>query len=112
MADQADGKIVDDVEQCGKIEDVLGDGVGGAFGPGTVAVAAEIEGVDMVVVAERLGDPVPVAGMVQGAVDENYGGLMVLAVVPELEFEAVGVEEVRDGFHGLRFLPSVPSQEL
>jgi hypothetical protein len=29
-----------------------------------------------------------------------------------LEFEAVGVEEVRDGFHSLRFLLSVPSQEL
>jgi hypothetical protein len=33
-------------------------------------------------------------------VDEDYRRLVVLAVIPELEFEAVGVEEVRDGFHG------------
>jgi hypothetical protein len=64
------------------------------------------------VVAERLGDPVPVAGVVECAMDEDYRGLVVLTVVPELEFEAVGVEEVRDGFHSLRFLLSVPSQEL
>ena len=33
--------------------------------------------------------------------NEDERGLVVLAVIPELEFEAVGVEEVRDGFHFL-----------
>ena len=100
VADQADGEIVDDVEESGEIEDVFGDSVGGAGSPAGVAVAAEVEGVDVVVAAEVAGDPVPVAGVVEGAVDEDEGGLVVGAVVPELELEAVGVEEVGDGFHG------------
>jgi hypothetical protein len=45
-------------------------------------------------------------------VDEDERGLVVLAVVPELEFEAVGVEEVGDGFHGVRFPLSVESGTL
>ena len=86
--------------------------VGCAGSPGAVAVAAEVEGVDVIVVAESLRDPVPVAGVVEGAVDEDERGLVVLAVVPELEFEAVGVEEVGDGFHGVRFPLSVESGTL
>jgi hypothetical protein len=45
-------------------------------------------------------------------VDEDERGLVVLAVVPELEFEAVGVEEVGDWFHGVRFPLSVVSGTL
>jgi len=69
VADETAGEIVNDVEQRGKIEDVFGDRVGSAFGPGAVAVAAEVQGVDVVVVGEGLGDPVPVAGVVESAVD-------------------------------------------
>ena len=100
VADEADGEIVDDVEQGGEIEDVLGDGVSGAGSPGGVAVSAEIEGVDVIVAAEVVGDPIPIAGVVEGAVNEDERGFVVGAVVPELEFEAIGVEEVGDGFHG------------
>ena len=98
MADEADGEVVDYVEQGGEVQNVFANGVGCAVGPGAVAVAAEVECVDVVVVAERLRYPVPVAGVVQGAVDQNDRGLVILAVVPELELQAVGVEEVRDGF--------------
>jgi len=79
---------------------VLGDGVSGAGSPGGVAVSAEIEGVDVIVAAEVVGDPIPIAGVVEGAVNEDERGFVVGAVVPELEFEAIGVEEVGDGFHG------------
>src|SRR6266436_7798389 len=99
MADQAERKVVDDVEERGKIEDMLGDAVGGARRPGTVAVAAQIERVDVIAVAEFLGHPIPIAGVIERAVNQNESGLAVLTVIPELEFEAVGVEEVGDGFH-------------
>src|SRR6266850_3681767 len=99
MADQAERKIVDDVEERGKIEDMLGDAVGGARRPGAIAVAAQIQRVDVIAAAEFLGHPIPIAGVVERAVDQNEGRLAVLAVIPELKFEAVGIEEVGDGFH-------------
>jgi len=64
MANEANGKIVDDVEKRGEIENVFGDGVDGAGSPGGVAVAAKVEGIDMVITAKILRDPVPHAGMV------------------------------------------------
>src|SRR5258707_4662303 len=94
MADQAERKVVDDVEERGKIEDMLGDAVGGARRPGAIAVAAQIERVDVIAVAEFLGHPIPIAGVVERAVDQNEGRLAVLAVIPELQLEAVGVVEV------------------
>src|SRR6267378_3248517 len=99
MADQAERKVVDDVEERGKIKDMLGDAVGGARRPGAVAVAAQIERVDVIAVAEFLSDPIPIASVVERAVNQNEGRLAVLTVIPELKFEAVGVEEVGDGFH-------------
>src|SRR5712672_3023476 len=99
MADQAERKIVDDVEERGEVEDMLGDAVGGARRPGAIAVAAQIERVDVITVAEFLSDPIPIAGVVERAVDQNDGRLAVLAVIPELQLEAVGVEEMGDGFH-------------
>src|SRR5713226_7317756 len=100
MADEANGEIVDDVEERGEIEDVLGHTVGGAGRPGAVAVTAQIQGVDVIALAQDARNPIPVASMVQAAVDEDQGGLGVLAVVPELQLEAVGIEEMRNGFHG------------
>src|SRR5882762_6365139 len=99
MSDQAERKVVDDVEERGEVEDMLGDAVGGARRPGAVAVAAQIERVDVVAFAEFLSDPIPIASVVERAVDQNEGRLAVLTVIPELQFEAVRVEEVGDGFH-------------
>src|SRR5262249_7756039 len=100
MADQANGEVVDHVEQSREIEDVFGQRVGRAGGPGGIAVATEVERVDVVMGAQRLRDPVPVARVVEGAVDENKGGLGVRAVVPKLQLESIGVKKVGDGFHG------------
>src|SRR4029077_12972406 len=93
MADQPDRKVVNDVEERGEIENVLGDTVSGPWGPGAVAVAAQIQGVNVIALAEDLGYPVPIARVVERAVDENKGGLAVLTVIPELQLEAVRVEE-------------------
>ncbi len=93
-------EIVDDVEERGKIENVLRHAVGGAGRPGAVAVAAQVQRVDVVVLAQDAGDPIPIASVVQAAVNENQRGFAVLAIVPELQLEPVGIEEVRDGFHG------------
>src|SRR5258708_31180169 len=101
MADQAEREVVDDVEERGEVEHMLGDAVGGSRRPSAVAVAAQIERVDVIAVAEFLSYPIPIASVVERAVNQNESGLAVLTVIPELEFEAVGIEEVRDGFHFL-----------
>ena len=99
MADEPNRKIVDDVEKRRQIENMLGNAIDGTGRPSAIAVAAQIERVYVIVLAQDLGDPVPIARMVERAVHEDQRGLAVLAVVPKLEFETVGIEEVRDGFH-------------
>ena len=101
VADNADGLAADDVDHRAHVEHVFGDGVERAGRPGAVAVAAEVEGIDVEIVAKGAGDPVPVAGVVESAVDEQERGFGVVAPVPELEFEAVGVEEVGYGFQNI-----------
>ena len=100
MADESNWEIVDDVEERGQIQNVLGDTVHRAGCPGAVAVATQIERVDMIVLAEDACDPVPIARVVERTVHQNQRGLVVLAIVPKLEFQAIGIEEVGDGFHG------------
>jgi hypothetical protein len=94
MANEARGEIIDDVKQGGEIEDVLGDSVRRSGGPSAVAVPAEIEGVDVVLPAQRVRDPIPIARVIERAVNEDERRFAVRAVVPELELEAVGVEKV------------------
>src|SRR5260370_2701039 len=103
MADQANREIINDVEERGKIEHVLGDAVGSAGGPSAVAVTAQVQRVDVVMLAQNAGDPIPVARMIKTTVNENQRRLAVLAIVPELQLEAVGIEEVRDGFPRVLF---------
>jgi hypothetical protein len=79
-------------------------------------VPAEIECVNVEVLAESPRHPVPVAGVIQAAVHQDEGRFPILSPIPELELEAVGVEKVGDGFHvvlpnsaqsaGIRQLPS------
>ena len=79
---------------------MLGDAIQGARRPGTIAVPAQVKRVHVVALAEFLGHPVPIARVVERTVHQNQGRLAVLAVIPELQLEAVGIEEVGDGFHG------------
>src|SRR5712671_5676903 len=99
MSDKADRKLVDDIEQRGKIEHMLGHAVHGARSPGAVAVSAQVERIDVVMLAQRARHPVPVARVVQAAVDEYQRGLAVLSVIPELQLQSVRVKKVRDWFH-------------
>ena len=85
-----------------QIKNMLGNAVRGARCPPAVSVAAQIEGVHVVILTQRTRDPIPTAGMVERAVNEHERWLGVLAIIPELEFQAVGVKEVRDGFQGHR----------
>jgi hypothetical protein len=71
MARQANGEIVDDVKQGGEIENVFGHRVSGAWSPAAIAMAAEVEGENVIVAAQRLRDPIPIAGVVEGAVDQD-----------------------------------------
>jgi hypothetical protein len=52
VSHEPDWKFIDDIEQRGKIEYVLCDAVHGARRPGAVAMAAEIECVNVVVLAQ------------------------------------------------------------
>lgn len=90
---------MDDVEQRGKIEHVLRNAVHGARRPGAVAVAAEIERINVVMFAQRPRYPVPVARVVQPAVDQHQCWLAVLPVIPKLQLQPVGIKEMRDWFH-------------
>jgi hypothetical protein len=94
MSDQPRGKIVDDVQQRRKIEDVFDEAVHRARGPCAIAVAAQVERVDVVTFPQRTRDPVPIAGVVQAAMDQHQRGLPILPVIPELQLQPVRIEKV------------------
>ena len=101
MPDQVNGKISNDVGQSGKIQDIFGNAVHRARRPGAVAVAAEIDGVNMEVLAQRAGHPVPIAGVIESAVHQHERGLAVLSPIPEVQLEAMRIVVVRDRFQSL-----------
>ena len=68
MADKPDGELIDDVEQGRQIENVLDEAVHCAGRPSAVPVASQIERIYVVMFAQRAGDPVPVARVIQAAV--------------------------------------------
>src|ERR1700720_490307 len=100
MADKPNRKIVDYVEERGQIENVFGNTINRTGGPSTVAVPAQIERIDVIVPTQDLGNPVPIARVVESTVHQDQRGLAVLAIIPKLQLEPVGIEEVGDGFHG------------
>jgi hypothetical protein len=61
-------------------------------------MAAQIECVHVKVIAQGLRHPVPAARVVQAPVNQNHGGFAQRAPIPELQFQTVRVEEVRDRF--------------
>ena len=105
MADKPDGELIDDVEQGRQIENVLDEAVHCAGRPGAVPVASQIERIYVVMFAQRAGDPVPVARVIQAAVNQHERRLSVLSVIPELQLQPVGVEEMRNWFHRVQATP-------
>src|SRR5258708_4957642 len=94
VAYEANRELANNVEQRGEIEDVLGDAVHGSGSPCAVAVSAQIERIDVVVLTKRARYPIPVTSVVQPAMHQHQSGLVVLAIVPELELEPVGIEKM------------------
>src|SRR5215468_1034880 len=84
MSDQANREVADDVQQHRKVKNMLSDAVHSAGRPGAVAVAAQVQGVDVIVRAQRSCHPVPAPGVVKAAVDKDKGRLPVLTKIPEL----------------------------
>lgn len=98
MADDANGFLTDNVGKHGQIEDELRHGVDSAGRPGTIAMAAKIDRVDVIIGAEGARNPVPAARVIEAAVDEQNLGVAILAVIPKLQLETIRVEEVRNRF--------------
>src|SRR5215472_9993246 len=84
MSDQANREVADDVQQHRKVKNMLSDAVHSAGRPCAVAVAAQVQGVDVIVRAQRSGYPVPAPGVVKAAMDEDQRRLAVLTEIPEL----------------------------
>src|SRR6185369_584108 len=99
MSDKADRELINDIEQRREIEYMFRDAIHGAGSPGAVAVSAQVQSVDVIMLTQGARHPVPVARVVKAAVDEHQRGLAVLAVIPELELQPVRIKEVRNWFH-------------
>jgi len=48
-------------------------------------VAAQVHCVDVILFAQCAGDPIPIAGVIEAAVNQNERRLTVLSPIPELE---------------------------
>ena len=72
MADERDGEQLQVLEQLRHVEDVVDHGVLPAARPLRIAVAAQVGGDDVELLAQFLRHPVPVAAVVPAAVDEHH----------------------------------------
>ncbi len=99
VADEGEGIAVEGLAQGGHVEDELGQAVLAADGPLAVAVAAQVDGVDGVVVLEGEGHTVPVAGVVAAAVDEEQGRVGLVAPDDVVQLESLRLVVARFGFH-------------
>jgi len=64
---------------------MLGQAVERARSPGAVAVAAEIHRVHMEILTQNPRYPIPVARVIQAAVNQHQRRLSILPPVPEME---------------------------
>jgi hypothetical protein len=107
VTDEMDGGAAQDVDEGRNIQNMFGDAVAGTGSPGAIAVTAKVHGVDVEMPAKRAGHPIPVAGVIEAAMHKKQRGeagvsaRVVLAPIPELQLEAIGIVIVRDGFQGL-----------
>src|SRR5205807_7442197 len=66
--------------------------------PLAVAMTAEVERVNVIVVAQRARHPVPTARVIQPAVHEHHWRFVVAPVIPVMELQAVRVKKERTRF--------------
>ena len=92
------GRPAQQINQRRDIEHVFRDAIARPGRPGAVAVAAQIHGVDVKMLTEGAGHPIPIARVIQAAVHQEQRRLAVLSPVPELQLQAMGIVIVRDRF--------------
>jgi hypothetical protein len=84
MTEQPDREIINDVQQRREIEDVFRNPVRRTGRPSAISVAAQIQRVHVIMLAQRSGHPIPVPSMIEAAVHQDKRRLCILSVVPEL----------------------------
>ena len=94
MPNEANREIVDDVEQRRKIKDVLRHVVHRARRPRTVPMPSQVQRVDVVMLAKPPSYPIPVSCMIQSSMDQHQTRLIILTVIPKLQFQSIGIEEM------------------
>ena len=97
VADDRDLLDSERAQQLVDVERVVDHGVAAADRPLRVAVAAQVGGDDVEVAPQILRHPVPVAGVVAAAVDQQQRRLVGIPPVDVLQLEALGDEGVRGG---------------
>src|SRR5579863_2965492 len=68
MANQPHWEIADDIQQDRQVKDVLGHAVHGTRRPGAVAMTAQVQSINVIVLPQGTRYPIPTAGVIQAAV--------------------------------------------
>jgi hypothetical protein len=97
MADHGEIVELESLHQLGHVEDELRLAVHASDRPGAVAVTAKIRGDDVVVTTQVAGHPVPAAGVVPTAVDQEQRGRTLVSPVHVVEPEPLRDVEARAG---------------
>ena len=87
----------DEVDERDEVWDVVGQWVVAALGPFGVAMAPQVTGNHVVVIAERLGQTIPVAGVVASAMHEDQRRVGGISPRPVGQAEALGLVIVLPG---------------
>src|SRR5262249_50726387 len=110
MPDQANREPLYDIRQTGEVQDMLGDTIERTRRPSAVSVAPQVECVNVIVLAQHASHVIPVARVIQAAVNQNHNRFALSPPVPELKLQTVRVEVVRYGFQTVSFDHSTNSQ--
>ena len=70
-------------------------------------MSAQIERVDVIVLAQGASHPIPGASVVEPTVDQHDGRLAFLSVIPKLQLQTIRIEEMRNRFQTRGLIRSV-----
>src|SRR5277367_1034157 len=77
---------------------MFGDRIQRSRRPPAVSMAAQIDGINMEVLAQGARHPVPIACVVQPSVNQHQCGFPLLPPVPKLQLQAMRIVKMRDRF--------------
>ena len=101
MTHQIDRGGVDYVCECGEIKHVLRDAVECARRPLAVAVTSQVDCVNVIMLTQGSRHPIPIASVIQSAVNQDQRRLVFIAPIPKVQLQPVRVVVVRDRFQVL-----------